>query len=220
MNSLDSRFLRPGNTFAQSFTQPGLYTYDFGLPIPNRRGEAGGPFTIRVKEDGDRRSDGAQHNVRVKRECGRLKADPEELEIEAGDVVLWYSLDPSMPGFTVGGHSETDFFSSAALTREALYTHAFGTAGDFQWKDANGSRVSGKVLVTMPQTRTARDMESYKERLAEGAMVVISGERAEPAQVEIVVGQTVCFVVEQADGITITDTKLLTEAASPQHPTR
>lgn len=208
MNSLDSRFLRFGDTFAQSFPRPGRYSYTFGQPVASRLAPADTRFTINVKEAGDPEREGRQHNVVVRQEGRTLKADPPALEIEAGDLVLWAALDPSAPGFSVSGRSESDSFSSTALAREALYTHAFGSAGVFDWEDANGRRVSGRVTVTTPATESAREMDAYKERLTRATLVMISGEKVEPAQVEVVVGQTVFFAVEKAEGITITDRRL------------
>jgi plastocyanin len=216
MNSLDSRFLRFADTFAQSFAQPGRYSYDLGLPLPNRIRSADAPFTINVRAARSNNPEGRQHNVSVRSDGGRLKADPPTLEIEAGDAVLWSAATPSTPGFCISGHSETDSFSSAAIAREALYTHAFGSPGVFEWEDANGHRVSGKVVVTMPPTGSAREMGSYKDRLSQATLVVISGERVEPPQVEVVVGQTVFFAVERAEGITITDRRLKAEIPLPQ----
>ncbi len=216
MNSLDSRFLRFADAFAQSFAQPGRYSYDFGLPLANRIRPADGPFTVNVRAARNNNPEGRQHNVVVRSEGGRLKADPPALEVEAGDVVLWSASAPSTPGFCVSGRSETDSFSSAAIAREALYAHAFGSPGVFEWEDANGHRVSGKVVVTMPPTNSAREMQSYKERLTEATLVVISGESVEPREVEVVVGQTVFFAVERAQGITITDRRLKAEIPLPQ----
>lgn len=211
MNSLDSRFLSFGDTFAQNFPRPGRYSYTFGQPVANRFAPDGTRFTINVKEAADKEREGQQHNVVVRQEGKTLKADPPALEIEAGDLVLWAALDSSTPGFSVSGRSENDSFSSAALAREALYTHAFGSPGVFDWEDANGRRVAGKVTVTMPETKSARETDAYKERLTRATLVTISGEKVEPAQVEVVVGQTVFFAVEKADGITITDRRLRVE---------
>ena len=219
MNSLDSRLLRHGDTFAQKFSRPGRYNYDFNLPVLSRLDKIDGQFTINVKETGDKKREGQQHYVVVRQqENKKLKADPPELNTVAGDVVLWSASDSATPGFSISGHSESDSFSSAALAHEALYTHAFGSAGEIGWEDANGHRLSGTIIVKMPETKSAKDMEYYKETLTKGAVVVISGEKAEPAQVEISVGQTVFFAVEKADGITITDRRLKFEIPVPQVP--
>lgn len=210
MNSLDSRFLRPGDTFTQSFSQLGRYGYDFVLPVPHRFKQGDTTFAINVK-DGDMRREGVQHNILVRQEGGKLKAVPPEQNIMTGDVVTWYALDPSIPGFSVVGHSETDSFSSAAMTYEALYTHAFGSPGVIEWECANGHNLKGRVIVKKAKARSAQEIASYKERLAEGTLVLISGDRVEPVEVEIVEGQTVCFAVEKAEGITITDRRLLVE---------
>lgn len=216
MNSLDSRFLRLGDTFAQKFSRPGRYSYDFNLPILNRINKADGQFAIDVKESGDKKREGRQHYVIVRQQANKqLKADPAELSIDSGDVVMWSAADAATPGFSISGYSETDSFNSAALSNEALYTHAFGSPGEVEWEDANGHDLSGKIVVKMPQTKSAKDLEYYNETLTKGALVVIRGESVEPATLEISVGQTVFFAVEKADGVTITDCQLGFEIPVP-----
>lgn len=214
MNSLNSAFLRVGDTFTQCFSRPGRYVYDFALPGPRRSAEAEGAFTVNVKE-GDARRDGAQHVVLVRYEGGRLKAVPAQTNVLAGDVVTWYTLDPSAPGFSVFGRSESDSFNSAAMTHESLYTHAFGSEGRVEWECPGSRRLKGAVVVSKAQAGGAREADSYRERLEEGTLVVISGDRVEPASVEIVEGQTVCFAVEKAEGagVSIVDSRL--RAAPP-----
>jgi plastocyanin len=211
MNSLDSRALTQGDTYGQKFSRAGRYNYDFGLSVSGRL-DKDAPFTITVKEASNPKRTGKQHFVAVRRgeEKRNLQADPPQLSIEAGDLVMWSAADSSTPGFSVSGRSENDSFSSAALSSEAVYTHAFGSAGEITWKDANGGRSSGKVTVTMPSTKP-KDLEAYKARLAKGTLVTIRSGRAEPSQVEILVGQTVFFAVEKTEGITITDQRLIFE---------
>jgi len=59
-------------------------------------------------------------------------------------------------------------------------------------------------------------MQAVRELLAKGTVVLIRGDKIEPAQVEISVGQTIFFAVEKADGITITDRRLKVEI--PDNP--
>lgn len=221
MNSLNSAFLRVGDTFTQCFSRPGRYVYDFALPGLRRAAEGEGTFTVNVKE-GDVRRDGVQHNVLVKYEGGRLKAVPPQTNVLAGDVVTWYTLDPSAPGFSVLGRSEADSFSSAAMTHESLYTHAFGSEGRVEWESPNSRKLKGTVVVTKARTQDARGLDSYRERLEEGTLVVISGDRVEPSSVEIVEGQTVCFAVEKAEGegVAIVDRRLKGETPTDGAATR
>ena len=208
MNSLDSRFLNHGDTFAQKFSQAGRYSYSFNLAGLHEFDDGEGPFTINVKDSN--KQEGKQHNVVVRQQHNKqLVAEPAELNIEAGDIVMWNTFDSATPGFSVSGNSEKDSFSSAALTQEALYTHAFGTEGEIHWADANGQGLSGKIVVKMPRTESAKEMQHYRGTLSKGTVVVISGDKVEPAFVEISVGQTVFFAVEKADGVTITDRRLI-----------
>jgi plastocyanin len=210
MNSLDSRLLQHGDTFAQKFSRAGQYNYDFGLPGLGQLEKGKGRFTIDVKESADKNREPQQHFVLVRQEQGSrtLEASPRELSLEAGDVVLWSAAESTVPGFSVVGQAEKDSFSSAALTREAVYTHAFGNAGVFAWEDAKDRRIAGKVTVKDAETKTKDEMERYRGQLAEGVVVVISGGKVSPSDVNIIVGQTVFFAVEKGEGISITDTRL------------
>lgn len=204
MNTLDSRFCRLGDTFAQRFAEPGTYTYDFNLSGVPPFGHAN-RYSISVKGTFDPNKDGEQHFVTVRREGSNFVADPPKLEIATGDVVLWSTNESNTPGFSISGKSETDSFNSGNMKRNALYSHAFGSPGEVEWLDANAHGPAGKIIVKMPNTDSAQDMETFKETLAQGAVIVINGKKADKAQVEIFVGQTVFFAVEKAEGIAITE---------------
>lgn len=207
MNTLDSRFCRLGDTFAQRFTQPGDYTYDFNLPGVPPFGHAN-RYSISVKGTFDSNKEGEQHFVTVRRDGTNFVADPPKLEIETGDVVLWSTNEANTPGFSISGKSEKDSFNSGDMVKNALYSHAFGSPGEIEWLDANAHGPSGKIVVKMPKTDTAKDMEAFQETLTQGAVIIINGKKADKSQVEIFVGQTVFFAVEKAEGIAITERRM------------
>lgn len=217
MNTLDSRFCRLGDTFAQRFTEPGTYAYDFNLPGLPPFGHAN-RFSISVKGTFDSNKEGKQHFVTVRREGSNFVADPPKLEIETGDVVLWSTTEANTPGFSISGKSETDSFNSGDMVRNALYSHAFGSPGEVEWVDANAHGPAGKIIVKMPKTDSTKDMETFKETLAQGAVIVINGKKADKAQVEIFVGQTVFFAVEKAEGIAIAVRPASVNIPVPQPP--
>ena len=203
MNTLDSRFCRLGDTFAQRFAQPGNYAYDFNLPGVPPFGHAN-RYSISVKGAFDSNKEGKQHFVTVRRDGTNFVADPPKLEIETGDVVLWSTNEANTPGFSISGKSETDSFNSGDMVRNAMYSHAFGSPGEIEWLDANAHGPSGKIVVKMPKTDSAKDMEAFQETLTQGSVIIINGKKADKSQVEIFVGQTVFFAVEKAEGIAIT----------------
>ncbi|MGH7133887.1 MAG: hypothetical protein ACREJO_18310 [Phycisphaerales bacterium] len=131
------------------------------------------------------------------------------LRVEAGDLVLWNCPDHKAPGFAVVGEASREFFSSARLTNECGYSHAFGLPGEYAWADANGSGLNGVVRVRDPHCRTEADVERWRRELTKGALVMIADGKAEPTKVNVVVGQTVFFAVVKADGVTVTDRRLL-----------
>lgn len=205
MNTLDSRWLRHGDTFIQRFARVGRYTYDFGR-FPKERGR----FLIQVKERSEKKRP-QQHFVTVRQAKGGrvLDAVPRELSIEAGDVVLWSAENSAVPGYSIHGWGEgSDAFSSAAMTHEAVYSHAFGAPGVFDWRDPRNERIRGRVTVTVPQTEAPDAMEHFRELLGEGTVVLIKNHEVSPAEVTIIAGQTVFFAVEKGNGISITDTRL------------
>jgi plastocyanin len=208
MDTLDSRSLRYIDCFAQQFSTPGEITYH----IITR---AGGlvplepiPFKIRIREASAQR-ERKQHFVTVRRDGLRFVAEPPELEITAGDSVLWNAPDLTTLGYAVRGEGAGGSFDSAALASKAVYTHVFGAPGDFRWTDANHGRVSGFITVRQVDSSDEREMATWVDQIREGVLIVISEDRVEPKEVNILVGQTVFFAVEKAPGITITDTRLL-----------
>jgi plastocyanin len=144
----------------------------------------------------------------------RLVADPPQLSIVQGDFVLWHSHIAATPAYVIQGEGEGEAeagsFDSTALTSETLYTHAFGVPGDYEWSDAYCQAVRGVVKVALPPEPEDRTQgRRMMEALTQGTVVTIEGDRSDPSEVSILVGQTVFFAVAAADGITITDSRLL-----------
>lgn len=209
MNSLDSRSLRFGDTFTQLFPKSGRVSYSIDFAARGKfRTE--NKYHIEVKKTRERTP--AQHNVVVRLKDGVLVPEPSSLEIGLGDRVLWSAADNSVPGFTVSGESAAGEFDSSALSEGSVYTHPFGLPGDYTWIDANGSKVSGVVSVTVPKLELQRDVTAYQKRLTTGAVFIIDKAKVEPSKVEIMVGQTVFWVIKKAGGITITDRQLIQQS--------
>ena len=211
MNTLDSRFLRLGDCFAHRFSVPGTYAYALS-PIPtslaSHHGEQPTTQSVTVTaRDGDDEGRQRQHHVTVTMSGGQLRARPAELRVTAGDLVVW-SGDRSVTfGFAVRGQMGEEFVNSAALRTESIFTHAFGLPGTYEWADANGSSLHGQVRVGMPEA--AAGHQEWLSRLNEGTLVHVRGDRAEPASIDILVGQTVVWALEDAPGVSITDTSLI-----------
>jgi plastocyanin len=206
MTNLDSRSLTYVDTFGRRFGEPGQVRYRIVSPsIICQPARDDLPFTIDV-EGGQ---GGEQHDVTVRLEGDRLVADPPQLKIADGDVVLWHSLS-STPGYAVQGESETGRFDSSSFTDGTLYTHAFGAPGDYEWVDAIKRSVSGVVEVASLDPSDRQQCGEWMEALEQGTLVVIDGKRSDPPKVSILAGQTVFFAVAAADGITITDSLLVT----------
>jgi plastocyanin len=205
MDSLDSRSLRYVDCFAQRFSKPGKVVYELTTAGPRLPVEQE-TFTINVAKGASR--EGSQHTVVVRPSGGRLRPEPEHLDIEVGDTVLWNTPDASLPGYVVRGKGPGGAFDSSALRDDALYTHAFGLPGTYGWLDANGGELSGEVVVEAPDPRDKRAAERWRDALRTGTLVKVSAKTVRPRSVTILLGQTVFWAVSGAGGVTITDARL------------
>lgn len=204
LEQLDSRALRRTDCYAQRFMRAGTYGYHilpaFADCIVRER-----PHTIKVAER-KQKTAMTQHHVAVRFENGRFVPDHAELSVEVGDVVLWNCAAADLPYCIVG---DKDFFASNRMVNECGYTHAFGVAGEYRWRDAFGRNLHGVVRVRDPQCKDKSQFAGWQESLGKGTVVMIDEGTAKPASVEILTGQTVFFVVVKGPGISITDERLL-----------
>jgi plastocyanin len=210
-NVLDSRALARTDCFAQRFMRPGRYAYNV-LPAHSRALADDRPFAILV-EDGGRTPEMKQHNLLIDRRDGRFVPSAKELKIATGDLVLWNCVDGKAGTYSVVGDQE--FFDSGKMVNECGYSHAFGMPGEYVWKDAYGSGLSGSVKVIDPQCCCEADVKKWRSKLSKGTIVMIAGDKAEPKSVEVMTGQTVFFAVVKSTGISITDERLLAIAPGP-----
>jgi plastocyanin len=215
MNTLDSRFLQLGNCFGHRFSGSGTFGYSLS-PLPAslavHHGEQPDPAVVVTAAEagaGGQR----QHYVTVSAVSGTLRARPAQLQVTAGDLVVWSADKSVTSGFRVRGRIGEQLVDSAALRDESVFTHAFGLPGTYEWADANGSGLTGRVRVAMPPDGT--DQEEWLSRLEQGTLVHVRGDRAEPSSVDVLVGQTVVWAIQDAPGVSITDTSSLSLAAPP-----
>jgi plastocyanin len=205
IDTFDSRALRLNDCYGQRFMKPGIYRYNI-LPPLGRYVTTERPFSIRVVErTATTRMN--QHTLLVRSDQHTFRVDQVEIEIEAGDLVLWNCPDAKATPYIVVGDKE--FFASHRLLNESGYSHAFGAAGEYVWMDAYGSGASGIVRVKDPGCKDEADFQRWREVLSKGTLVMITGNHVEPLEVEIVTGQTVFFSITQGPGISITDKRLL-----------
>jgi len=223
--NLDSRALRNTDCFGQRFMKPGTYTYAL-VPAGGAGASDDFPYIVEVVDkssEKDREMHQTTVTVRFVKErhgdcCdertsdpGRFVPDQERVTVEAGDMVVWNSPDAATRPFAVDGQKE--FFSSTALTNECGYTHVFMTPGEHEYVDAHGSGLRGVVRVADPKVRTQEELRAWQSRLGEGTLVMINDGRPEPAEVEIMLGQTVFFAIVKGPGVTITNAALVDKRA-------
>jgi plastocyanin len=208
MDTLDSRLLGPTDCFGRRFAVPGIVRYTITrTPSPClSAGES--EFTIEVTDEKSPSGEPQQLDVSVRVEEGRLVADPPRARIGVGDFVVWSSAEGSMNGYALHGEYEGDPFGSTLLTSETLFSHAFGQPGDYEWTDAAGRGPSGRVVVRELDWNEPKNCEAWTTALTKGTVVVVEGDRAEPQEVEILIGQTVFWAIAKSDGLTVTDTRV------------
>lgn len=205
LDSFDSRALRLTDCYGQRFMKPGTFHYHV-LPAGADCLVDERPFVVNVVETKGK-SGMNQHDVTVRADGPVFRADPPELKIEAGDLVLWHCPDAKAVPYMVVGDKE--FFASTRLLNESGFTHAFSAAGEYRWRDAYGSDVGGVIRVRDPSRKNHGDLCKWREALSSAALVMISGNEAQPPEVEILTGQTVFFAVTKSKGVSVTDERLL-----------
>jgi plastocyanin len=218
--NLDSRALRHTDCYGQRFMKPGTYAYAL-VPAGGAGASSDHPYVVEVVEKSAKREgDMHQQTVTVRfvkerhGDCcdertsdpGRFVPDQDRVTVEAGDMVVWNSPDAATRPFAVDG--EKEFFGSTDLTNECGYTHVFMTPGEHEYVDANGSGLRGVVRVADPKPGNLEELRAWQSRLGEGTLVMISEGRPEPAEVEIMLGQTVFFAIVKGSGVTITHASL------------
>lgn len=204
LDTLDSRALGAVDCYGQRFMREGGYAYHV-LPAGGSAVNLERPFRIEVSV---RKSDGkmTQHHVPLRWDGRGFVPEKDKLAIEAGDLVSWNCPDRNAPAFEIAG--DKDFFGSASLVNECGYSHAFGLPGTYHWTDTRGSGLKGVVRVKALECAKREDLAKWQAMLSKATLVMISHAKAEPAEVDIVVGQTVYFAVVTGPGVTITDTRL------------
>jgi plastocyanin len=216
MNSLDSRQLRLGDTFAQRFLTPGIYRYAVGV-----RGafddEQHARFVINVAEEAGV-PEPKTENVTVLFANSTFGVDREQVQIYRGDVVMWSTTASTAPGFAVFGRSENTRFDSSEIGANAMYSHAFGTIGEIEWVDAHEGELRGTVIIQDHRCHTSDERAAYLETLRKPTLVMIDEGRARPNRVSIVIGQTVFFAVRGGACISIVDRRLLDAASAFLNP--
>lgn len=210
MTALDSRSLTYVDCFGLKFPKPGTFRYDVSTAAgAGLHDEA--RFSVDVREGPGK--GGNQHDVQIRLEGRELVADPPQVVIDVGDVVLWNTTDSRIPGIVIAGDEADANFDSRRLRDQAIYTHAFGQPGQYVWRDAWSGEIGGTVDVRSPDPEPG-DREGaahWIKSLADGTLIHVKGSDVSPERVEIVTGQTVFWAIEQSPGISITDVDLLTE---------
>lgn len=216
MYALDSRSLGPLDCIVQKITQSGDLIFEIRNP-------AEGFFKIneksalqfKVKENkasrAQQRTSGKQHLVPIDYSDGVFKAMSSPKDLMQGDAILFHHVNPKSPAFAIAGRMGKTEFSSTELRDQVVYSHPFGLPGRYQWADANGSGVGGVIIVENDPATGKAGAKRAMQRMAEGAMVHIVGNKVKPKELRIATGQTVFFAVEGTDGITVTDISLLTK---------
>ena len=204
LNVLDSRALGRADCFAQRFMRPGTYAYNV-VPGHGHLLTSEHPYVINVgREEAGEMS---QHNVLVTQDDKGFTVDQVKLSIRLGDLVLWSGNGRTRSPYAIVG--DQDFFNSARMVNECGYSHAFGTPGEYRWVDAYGSKLGGTINVSAPKSTDSKGYARWTKQLQEGGLVMITEKKADPAKLDIVVGQTVFFAVVTSSGISITDERLL-----------
>ncbi len=211
MTTLDSRRMTYLNCYGQKFSEPGTYRYRI-LSSSTSGLQRDAHFSIEVKPAAAP-TKVQQHDVAVRLEGRELVADPPNVSVSAGDLVVWNTPDSSIAGYLIEGEGSGLSFSSASLTREAVYTHAFGLPGTYRWLDANGGKLGGVIEVVSLKADSGESSRKWLESLGSPTLITVRGDYADPEKVQILTGQTVAWAIEEARGISVTDSSVVPRGA-------
>lgn len=212
MTDLDSRLLRYLDCFGQKFSTAGKHRYGLGLqPSP-----AAQDFTIDVGAKPNPVG-ATQHHVTVAFAEGKHKPDHDPIEIALGDVVTWSSVSESMPPFSVFGDGPSGTFENGKMRHECIYTHVFTVPRVHAWIDAHGGGAAGSITVKQVKVTTQDEYKRWFESVKKASVVHIQGKKFDNAALEIPVGGTVCWAIENTGGIAVTD-RLLTPSLGAEEP--
>jgi plastocyanin len=209
-NELDSRALGRADCYAQRFMRPGDYHYNV-VPGHGQALSTDYPFVIHVEGNAKKAGKMAQHNLHVSPSVKGFTVAPATLTIAVGDMVVWNG-GGEIPFAVVG---DLDFFNSHRMVNECGFSHAFGTAGEYHWRDAFGSTLSGVIRVRDPDCKKDPDLKKWRETLSKGNVVMINDGKADQTELDIYTGQTVFFALVKTAGISITDSRLLETHYNP-----
>ncbi len=211
-NDLDSRALGQADCYAQRFMRAG----DFGYAVVPGHGQSMStdrPFVIHVGQAKTKAGeDIIQHHVRVEQGNGGPRAVPATLTIGVGDMVIWNGTCSS-PFAVVG---EAEFFNSYRMVNECGFSHAFGRAGSYEWRDAFGSGLGGVIHVSDPDCQKDPRLKKWQAALADGSVVMIADGKVDRREISIMTGQTVFFAIVKTGGVSITDSRFIDQ--SWMHP--
>ena len=203
-NELDSRALGRADCYAQRFMRPGEYHYNV-VPGHGQALSTDYPHVIHVEKNAKKGGEMAQHSLRVELSGKGFTAAPATLTISVGDMVVWNG-GGEVPFAVVG---DQDFFNSHRMVNECGFSHAFGKAGEYHWRDAYGSKLSGVIRVRDPDCKKDPDLKKWRETLSKANVVMINDGKADQTELDIYTGQTVFFALVKTPGISITDNRLL-----------
>ncbi|MEH6829459.1 MAG: hypothetical protein V7661_01350 [Sulfitobacter sp.] len=216
MQALDSRNMGSGNCYMQKIIDKGELKIAGGKTaegfLPIKEGKRTLTAKIRSQPTAVLEQDGVevkQHIVPLRFKGNEFHLEAEKLNAAQGDMLIFHAADRAQPGFSVRGEIGKQKFSSTSLVDQAVFTHAFGLPGRYEWADANGTGVGGVITVVSEPGDKKDGADRAMKRMSEGILVHIIGTKVEPKELTISTGQTVFFAVEKTKGITITDVSLL-----------
>ncbi len=216
--NLDSRVLNFGECYAMKFTHNCKAIYRVQTHTAYTLPGDDDFFTISVNDSDRKKGNEQQHIITIRRKGSRLYAEPEHLEIDQNDIVLWHTDDPEIHNFVIQGEAGKNSFDSSCMDEYAIYSHAFGVEGEYQWQDAYGSKIGGVIKAISPECHDKKSQKKWLKSLSKENLVTISGDKVEPRKLEILTGQTVIWAIEKAPGISITDSRLLTPNECHEKP--
>jgi len=204
MDILNSQQLTYLDGYLHAFREPGIYTYRvLFLPRGYEGSEPDSAYTIEVGREGNEPGSGKQHDITLRWDASKRAYQPEPAQLSLGvnDYVLWHvtTTTVAIPPYSIRGAAEDrPAFDSRAMGQHDVFTHFFMTSGDYTYTISG--RVEGRISV---HDHREVDPSEYQKRTTEAPVVRIIQGKPEPERLEVFTGQTVVWVVEEGEQVTI-----------------
>jgi plastocyanin len=210
MEIINSTRLGKYDAFLQRFKQPGHYLYRINhLGEGLEQFQSGPEYEIKVapsknKEGIQSPKDAKQFDIQIIYDLKTriFHAKPSDIEIVAGDFVLWNKISKEGGSYSISGYLDDKMaFNSRQLNSETAYMHMFLIPGEYQYVNGlDNQKEKAAIIRVLP---AKMEKAKWLELLSKPNIVNYDRGAFSPPEIEVVPGSTVIWHINGDHPITI-----------------